>query len=226
MERYVSIRTQGKKAARGSNKRESSADQKRRNDREARKKLTRLIACNFGKKDLYLTLTYLDTPTPEDAEKHLTRYIRKVRCWRKKNGMSDLKYIAVTEYRYGTRVHHHILIPSMPADVAMELWNAEAGHGRVDCQWMYEEGGFEALARYLIKEGKAKSARRWRQSKNLAKPKITIKEVRPAAISHKIPVPHGWIADKVAEEVDTGFYHYVRYLRVAKSEKEEKRCRD
>ena len=90
----------------------------------------------------------------------------------KRNGLDELKYIAVLEYREATddkrtktRIHHHIIISGMDRDKAEELW----GKGTANANRMQaNELGFEELANYLSKDPRGK--KRWSQSKNIVIP--------------------------------------------------------
>lgn len=223
VERYVSLRTRGKKISRRQNVRESDESQKARNRRESERNLLRKINCNFVPGDRYVTLTYATLPaSPEEAKEHLARYLRRIRTWCRKNGV-EFKYIQVTEYLTGGRIHHHVILPRIPEEVAEDTWSAEAGHGHAKSMRLYQDGHYVALAKYLSKERRLGS--RWSGSRSLKSPKIEIKRIEAGKISHKIRVPHGWTLDKVYEEIDTGFYHYARMYRPDKPPAKKKKDR-
>jgi len=112
--------------------RESTPQQKNLNDKNAKIYFFRLAKLNFFPGDIHLTLTYDDRFLPadeEEAKKIVRRFIRRVRAWRKKNNLPELKYIVVTSVYSSdgepTRIHHHILFNSVPAalrDELEELW--------------------------------------------------------------------------------------------------------
>ena len=87
------------------------------NQRNAEKRLTRLLNCNFKKGDLWVTLTYRrdQRPTPEKAKKILTRFIRRMRYRFERKSEEEMKYITVTEYE-SKAIHHHMVINN-PDDV-------------------------------------------------------------------------------------------------------------
>ena len=133
------------------------------------------IHANFDNRDLIVSLSYdaANLPNSEEAAiRDRNNYIRRIKNFRKRNGLDELKYIAVLEYREDTddkrtkiRIHHHIIISGMDRDKAEELWGkCTANANRMQAN----ELGFEKLANYLSKYLRGK--KRWSQSKNIAIP--------------------------------------------------------
>ena len=122
---YFSPRTAGKSIRRGANRETSCLKQQENNLRQARKKLARLINTNFGRKDIFVTLTYAEEPG-EEARRHLVNFLRRERNRRRRVGEMELKYIAVTESS-ATRTHHHIIMNAAAIEELTRLWP----HGRV-----------------------------------------------------------------------------------------------
>lgn len=154
--------------------------QKNLNDRNAKKKLIRKINANFTEEDLCVTLTYKDgfVPDEEQARRDIRNYLRRVRDWRRKNGLPELKYVYVIEYGGGDgrrkRVHHHVIMSGMDRDVAEALWN---GRGWANSRRLQpDDYGLEALARYMTKE--PNGGKRWAASRNLVDPKITVADTK------------------------------------------------
>lgn len=148
------------------------------NDRNAKKKIERIINENFDRCDIRLDLTYENEylPIREVAERDMNNYIRRVRAYRRKNGLPELKYAYSIEYAdedgVKKRGHHHIIMSGMDRDEAERLW----GKGRANSDRMQPDpdGGFAGAALYLIKCGpRSKGKRRWSCSKNLKKPRVT-----------------------------------------------------
>ena len=164
------------KKSRKRKKKESRKEQKNLNDKNARKKLRRIINANFTNKDLFIHLTYDNDNLPDSEERALrdrNNYLRRIKNYRKRNNLPELKYIAVLEYkeanendkRTRTRIHHHIVMSGMDRDKAEELW----GKGTANANRMQaNELGFEELANYLSKDPRGK--KRWSQSKNIVIP--------------------------------------------------------
>lgn len=154
----------------------STKEQKNLNDKNARKKIIRLVNTNFRKNDIVIHGTYRDNEMPSCVEKcrrDIQNYIRRVKRYRKNEGLPEMKYIYVIEAKTSkktglVRYHFHMITNAMDRNVAETMW----GHG----EWTNadrlqpNERGFEALAKYLTKNPEGK--RRWAQSKNLKKPEI------------------------------------------------------
>jgi hypothetical protein len=163
---------------------ESSKAQKNLNDKNARKHLSRKINCNFiEKKDVVAHLTYVDKYLPktaEEAKKDVVNYIRRVKHYRKKLGLTELKYIAVIEFKEsgekekGIRMHHHVIMSGdVERDILEELWGK--GYANVD-RLKADEYGFEALSRYVLKD--PKGCKRWIQSRNLKEPVVKVNDFK------------------------------------------------
>lgn len=168
------ITLQEKKQPRRKKLKESLPKQKNLNDKNAKKHFTRLINNNFTDEDLSITLTYDEKNLPgseEEARREVTNYIRRVKHYRKKNGLPDLKYIAVVEYqerednKKPIRIHHHLIMSGMDRDVIEQLW--KKGRANAD-RLKADEYGYEGLARYITKD--PKGSKRWTQSKNVKYP--------------------------------------------------------
>lgn len=202
--RYGSIRTPGIHTKRDTLTRPSSLKQKQLNEIRAKEWLTRLVNANFVPGDSYITLTYSSKrqPTLAAARADLQRYLRRLRDLRKKQGLPALKYIAVTE-NDDCRVNHHIITQHMDESTLMNLWqldfrgNPIPGHGRAPCDRLDWSFDYTFLAWYVGKE--KKTGKRWCQSKNLNKPKISEpKEITRAAVRRAYRPPKGY---KVVEDI-------------------------
>lgn len=146
--------------------------QKNLNDKNARKKVQRLINANFKDGDLYITLTYDDKHLPksmEEALKNMKNYIRRINYKRKKIGLKQAKYIYVTEFDENKKIrfHHHLIIDG---DLAMDIVESTWKFGKWNkcSRTAPDEEGLSKLASYLVKDPKGK--KRWCSSKNLKKP--------------------------------------------------------
>lgn len=175
------ISKQERNHSRKKKEKESLTKQKNLNDKNARKHLIRLINTNFTDKDLAVHLTYSDKELPESEEqarKDVANYLRRIKHYRKKNGLEDLKYIAVIEYKdkeegKSIRLHHHLIISGMDRDKAEELW----GKGRANADRLKaDEFGYEAIGRYITKDPKGN--KRWTQSKNLKQPIVKVNDFK------------------------------------------------
>lgn len=171
-----------RKQPRKRKEKESAPKQKNLNDKNAKKHLIRLINTNFTDFDLSVHLTYADQSLPhteDEARRDIINYLRRIKHYRKKNGLSPPKYIAVYEFKEADkdnqriRIHHHIIMSGMDRDIAEELW----GKGRANADRLKaDEFGYEGLARYITKD--PKGAKRWTQSKNLKQPIIKVNDYK------------------------------------------------
>lgn len=150
--------------------------QRKHNEKVAADKIRRKANANFGEDDLEVTLTYKGSqPSMEQAQKDIRNYLLRLKRFRKKQGLPDLKYIYVIEAQTSegtpSRVHHHLLLPGdMNRDDVEKLWNK----GRANTVRLQpDEDGIMAIATYIAKNRKKdKFAKRWGCSRNLKEPEI------------------------------------------------------
>jgi len=166
----------------------STEAQQNLNDKNAKKKIVRIIHTNFAfHKDLILDPSYDDKhlPTEEQAKKDISNYIRKIKRVRKKLGLPELKYIYVigtTKSKGIIRYHFHMIINDMNRDLVESLW----GKGRVTTRRLQpDDFGVEGRAIYMAKHSQkqkeikkeinmdnhSKWSKRWYGSRNLKQPK-------------------------------------------------------
>lgn len=171
-----------RKQKRKEKKKESVKTQKNLNDKNAKKHLIRLFNTNFTDKDLHVTLTYDEKNLPsseEEARKDVTNFIRRLKTYRKREGLEELKYISVIEYKEqkedkkAIRMHHHIAISGMDRDAVEAIW--KKGRANAD-RLKADEFGYEGLARYISKDPKGN--KRWTQSRNLKQPIIKVNDYK------------------------------------------------
>ena len=132
-------------------------------------KLYWMLCKNFRNGDLHIILTYGEKePTVKEAKTNLEKFNRLARAYFRERGQ-EFRYIAVTEYK-SSRLHHHIVMPGLPAEVLQMLWS----HGNPRITAIYEDGQCRALAEYLIRETDqtfrdedSPGRKRWSASNNL-----------------------------------------------------------
>lgn len=180
VEKHYSARY-GKRLPRSSNSQATRPEQAEVNQRQAEKTLRRLINANFGVGDIHLVLGYKRqyTRSPEQARKDKEQFLRGYRRWCQEQGQTP-RYITVTEFE-NKRVHHHLVIGSIPMAVLYELWP----WGRPHITPLDRSGNYEQLAAYLIKETSktfdkpgTPQRKRWTQSKGLKKPMVRREVIR------------------------------------------------
>ncbi|MCD7708862.1 MAG: hypothetical protein LUI02_03205 [Clostridiales bacterium] len=183
-------------------KRDNSKAQRNLNDKNARKRLVRLVNTNFVNGDLWITLTYDDGHLPADmerAQRDIRNWIRRVNYRRGKQGLPKAKYIYVTEHGTKTgRFHHHVVMDgALSGDEIEGLWRLgrrnEIRHLDAD------EDGFSGMANYIAKEkDREKYEKRWSSSQGLKEPGVKIvKSKRP----HQQSKTYKKIATYVSEMV-------------------------
>lgn len=195
------------------------------NERNAVNKLRRKIYANFEPGDLFLTLTYKreQRPTPEEAAKELKRYIARIRSIYRRNGQ-ELRYIVVTEHT-DKAIHHHIILNDLPDGAGGKLAAGQWKRGGVNCKYLYENGQYELLASYLIKET-GKNFRkpgnpekcRYSCSRNLVEPKKVTRQLKRDDWPEEPRIPKGY--ELVKESLHNGInklgyrYQYYRLIRI------------
>lgn len=189
------IATRGK---RGKKKKATPPKQNNLNEKNAKRYLVQLANGNFTKGDLHVSLTYNKEHLPdtvEEAERIVSNYLRRIAYRRNKLGLEPLKYILVTEYKYGkggeqiTRLHHHIIMNGeMNRDEVEAMWTAkrinwkkynndrEYRNSIEQIGWVnadrlqVNENGIEALCKYIVKTPQGK--KRYSSSRNLKRPEV------------------------------------------------------
>ena len=128
----------------------TSAMQEKLNQRHAEQELTRVVNNNFAKRDLAVTLTYVNKWLPDnkdDAMKDAKNFLRRVKRLRAKKGLPEMKYVLIPG---GGRFHFHIFMSGgITAEELMELWWQGYCNAKV---LVNNENGLEGLARYTANQ--------------------------------------------------------------------------
>ena len=168
--------------ARARRTKESRDAQKRLNHKNATKNVIRLVNANFTDSDFWGTFTYESRKLPKslpDAQKEMSKFIRRLKYHAERKGYPPLKYVYVTEFENDAqkgkiRVHHHIVTNFPDRDVMEDLWK---NGGRNNTRRLVaDDSGYEGLSRYIMKD--PKGAKRYIASKNLKKPQITVADCK------------------------------------------------
>ncbi len=160
--------------------RESSDVQKKLNQRYRENRLTFMIHQNFTREDLEIGLGFDDEHLPdtyEEVQRAIRNYIRRIKRYRKKLGLPELKYIYVIERgKTNGRWHAHMILSGgVDRDTLEKMWGQGYAH---TYRLEFDDEGLKGLARYKVKEPETeleaieKKVRRWAASKNLNPPKI------------------------------------------------------
>ena len=219
VEEFYCPRTIGKKYERGRRENLTSEEQAKRNLAIARKNMTRTINANFSGKDYFVLLTYAAEVSVEEARKLISNFFLRLKRYRKKNGFSDLKYVAVTETQgKNNRVHHHVVMNAFDGlsmkeglEILLEKW----GHGTVLTKHLYKNQKDNRLASYISKENIRKGAKRWSTSKNLKKPVVKIEQVKETKRKLPLRPPKGFDVILQTEEFfeEIGWVRYMKAIR-------------
>ncbi|WP_127059072.1 rolling circle replication-associated protein [Veillonella ratti] len=198
----------------------SEAIQKQ-NEKMAESELRMTIDNNFKSNDYYLTLTYKEQPTWEQAKKDIRNFIRRLQRVYKKLGQ-ELKYIYVAEGK--RRIHFHLLI-NRAVDLFTEdltkLW-PKGIHKLVLYRGQAEDA--IRLASYFVKEKRAcyyekneVFKRRYTSSKNLIKAEVKVETLKSNTWSRYIEPPKGYYVetDSIVDGVSLEGYPY-RFYRLIK----------
>ena len=178
MELYPVFQPPGK---RRSKCRPSRECQQRINQRDAERKLARLLRANFGEGDLEVDLTYASPESVEGAVKDLKRWLKELRKIYRAFG-TELRYVYTVEQgKKSGRVHFHLVMNSagvIARDDLEELWD----HGYANARRLrMDESGLSGLSGYVAKQGRKRKPedigkRRWSCSRNLVRPKPEVKD--------------------------------------------------
>lgn len=205
-------------------------EMKKINERNAVKRLLRLIRANFEMGDALLTLTFAEEKRPktlEEAKRIFDTFIRRMRTKYRKLDI-ELKWIAAAEFM-NKYIHFHVIINNVPDFnlIIRECWT----WGGVNIAPLWEKGNYEQLAEYMLKET-SKTAKmtgvpfsqRYRRSRNLTDPEKEAKTevVKASSWRDEPTVPkeyaeQGYTLDKesVYSGVDAWGYPFQEYAFVS-----------
>lgn len=229
--RYHALRSPGKQTPRGPVERDTTEYQEELNSVAAWKKLFRLELCNFSRAagDLFVTVTHRERITEADALREERNLIARLKRLRKRLGLSELKYIAVTEEQ--GRWHTHLILNGgLTLEQLVKVWG---DRGRVAVSTLEDQNNYRELARYLttdhkecrrktdehgdpaLKTPRRKYQRRWHASRNLARPVEKVKPAPKPRLGEPKP-PKGYrLLPDWRFGVDVLGYYYVDYACMA-----------
>lgn len=160
----------------------TTEQQKKINENNSVDTLTRILHMNFKGGDLHIVLTYNDENYPDTIQairKNKELFIRRLAYAYKKHGY-ELRYVQATEYKK-KRVHHHMIINAIPGISAADIQNKIWKKGFVKNTPLEDNGYYEPLAQYLVKEtsmtfntNERVYAQRYTTSRNIKRPEKEI----------------------------------------------------
>ena len=155
----------------------------------------------------------------EEARKLLANFLLRLKRYRKKNGFSELKYVAVTETQgKNGRVHHHIVMSGFEglsmkeaAEILENVW----GKGTVLIKKLYKNQKDNRLASYISKENIRKDAKRWSTSRNLKKPEVKLEVIKETKRKVSLRPPKGFDVIVQTEDyfAEIGWVRYMKAVR-------------
>lgn len=177
--------------------RPTSEIQERINQRNAEKKVQRILRLNFSEGDLTLTLTYRPGEEPEDAEqarRAAQNFAKRLKRLYRKQGL-ELKYLYATECGKSGRWHHHfVLTGGVDRDAIEKAWGKGYANSK---RLQLEEDGLAGLSKYIVKE--RRFYKRWSGSRNLEQPEpvqldgqLSMFEAEDAADAIERGQEHAW----------------------------------
>lgn len=127
--------------------------QEKLNQHNREKEVNRVICANFTDDDLYITLTFKQSPADADeANKIFRLFIDKINRRRSKRNLSKVKYVKTVEVGARTgRIHLHLVMSGngLTAKDISEVW----GRGYVDVKPLqFDSEGCMGLSKYFVKE--------------------------------------------------------------------------
>lgn len=203
----------------------SSAARQALNFRAAWQKLRLLLCANFGRGDLWVTLTYDDDhlpPNRKEAKKNMQKFIDRMRAARKASG-EELKYVYTTEELTdeARRLHHHLVLSAGDLGKDFELirslwtWGSNIEIQKLSDNSMYTDDFLE-LAQYMCKERNPDAKvynvgdKCWCGSRNLERPEV-VSEMVDENMTITAP-PGARVLDRDHKQNEFGSYDYIVYL--------------
>lgn len=202
-------------------KNKTSDQQKKINDRQTARRLTRLMNANFDRTSLYITFSYRVQLRPTDGEelkRQEDKLLRDLRRIYKKEGR-PFKYIWTAEVGGRGGVHIHMVVSDIDPRMIRELWP----YGWTNIRPLDGSGQYRRLAEYFIKyfqktrgTDRQLQKKAYNASKNLIRPKPKTKPEKWNTFSREVRVPKGWYLDKdsLREGVTEDGYEFIYYTLI------------
>lgn len=199
------------------------------NERQAVKKLARLINCNFEAGDAIVTLTYKPDERPgntQQTKQDISNFLRRLKDLCKKLGI-DVFYIGVSNFDCCGVPHHHLLLKANVINFVDidNLWRL--GKIRITKLNGKDNGDYTKIAYYFLRHTnkvyndpkRRVHAKRYISSRNLKQPIIITKIIKSDSWRAAPSAPNGYwlISDSVINSVNsiTGWpYQYYKCIRL------------
>lgn len=197
----------------------STVKKKTENDRQAAKRLGRVINCNFTRQDLFVTLRYSDKGLSSLGDEAFRSAKRNIQLFlrRLKRRNPDIKYVYVTSNTDGktgesVRMHHHLVISGCSAEEIEKEWKR---HGSTHIAPLRNQDDYTPLAVYFVKQGCSDpNAQKYSTSKNMIMPLISERIVEDC---REIKVdPRDSVLERNSYDPAISLCQYVRYKHYPK----------
>ena len=173
----------------------SRSSQRILNDKNRQERFHLLFLNNFREGDMYVSLTFKDSPKDKDAAlEKLKGYIRKLRAC----SDQEIRYLGVVETLNvdgeEVRCHIHLIISGTDFDTVRKKWT----WGNADIQSLRKD--YETVGDYLSKTFSQihEGEHRYTRSRNLKEPEVTTKTLNSSFLPD-------------SEELDAIFLHTNEY---------------
>lgn len=224
---YTQARPNDSPKVRAAKNKCSSLARKKINYRCAWEKLWFLLAANFHRGDLWVTLSYDDEHLPSNrkaAKKAIADFWDRMRAARRRRG-EELKYVYCTHEIQddgSRRLHHHFIVNAGKARQDFELIRALwPGGSNIEIRVIgdsakYPYDDFMELAKYMLHErnpeqkGHATGDRGFVPSTNLERPKEDSRMVDDS-MGVGVP-PEAYVLERESKQNQYGNFEYVFYL--------------
>lgn len=135
------------------------------NQKHKEKYMRRKILMNFKAGDLWVTLKYPKgtRKSVKEVQKDRAAFLRTLRGLYRKSG-NTLKFIYRLEIGKLGGIHLHMIINNCAGATD---WIRESWPGHVNMEFMYEDGGFEALADYITKPAESDTGQMYFEGMNM-----------------------------------------------------------
>ena len=115
--------------------RERAARSVKESARRRRSRLATLVNLNFAEASAFLTLTFAEHVTIEEAEQEAQKF-----CNRIPKKYADFVYVRIIELQQSGRPHYHALVKGVPADYFEKRWYVKTKKGHEPFQFLCENG--------------------------------------------------------------------------------------
>ena len=213
-------------------------ERKDKNMNTAVRQLARIINCNWGRGDLWLTFTYDPARLPQTAEeaaKCMELAWRRLRRELAVQGVRLRGYWIVADKVPETgepeRLHHHAVIScegvtvrwgedgqlaecSVGGRELADIW----GMGSIDVEPLREQDDYTPIAVYCIRQAvDAPDVKKWHATRGLKKP--VVESERVVDRTRELRAPGGAKVCEMSHYDGGSGTHYIRYLRKPKPPK-------